>query len=119
MLKWRNYLGLVLVIAQFLLLIFKEEIEKISEVNLTFYKLLFVLLVFNIGLISIHRSWFFKQWEEFKNTPTRGFIWTDDGRFIFSRLEREPLIFDSEIPPLPDLSFLEEGTESHKRWPKI
>ena len=62
--KWKEYLSLVVVVVQFLFLIFQKEIEKISEINFTFYKLIFILLVFNIGLILIHRSWFLKTMEE-------------------------------------------------------
>lgn len=66
-----------------------------------------LLIVINFALIYIHRSWLREQWKEFKNPPTRKFMWTDDDKFIFSRLEREPLIFPSGAHET-DLSFLDK-----------
>ena len=53
-----------------------------------------------------------------KNEPNYKFLVTDKGKPQFLRLQRPPLIFDSEVAP-PVLSFLDKGTGSYWGWPKI
>ena len=53
-----------------------------------------------------------------KNEPNYKFLVTGKGKPQFLKLQRPPLIFDSEVAP-PVLSFLDKGTGSYWGWPKI
>lgn len=73
-----------------------------------------LIIVVNVGLILIHRSWFLRQWKKFRGVP---FLINLNIKIRNPFFKREPLILESGAHTT-DLSFLDEETESYRRWPK-